>query len=651
MLAWSTLLSQYPTQLYYSVLPFLPSDTYLARHYPTHTSGISILRGRDRSWSPLLFTLRANSWYPGITFAPKGQVVALASLSRLDLFDARSGLPLSSIVGPERTGSYLPHVCGATFNADASEVIVARSQTLQHGYAHCDVVKYNVTRQIGWVHRWALGKYAKFQLSEGGSYVAFDDSTGLSGRGIRIWRTDGGDDIFIMMMTHDIRDLSLSADPAHLVAIATNNTIIVLDVLSGNTLQTLRDEDGSFRISISPDGSFLASVSRFTTRLWSTTQGTLLHTFGTNLGDILVFSLPNRLYMARHSGGGSVCDVLRLFHSGDGSVRNVLAEHDRSVIEPFPFPARIGRVALTPNDTQIAIWAFHDTQVWSLKHFRDAHVDSGPHSILDIDLSSDASLLAIGTETTIEVWDVRIVQCCYVIQSKSTRSDQRSIHFSPRGELIVSDSRDGTIVIDVQMGIIRPTIYSAGGHANNHYRQFGISFDDSTLAALNWEGCIHLWDLPSGVLLHTIDDLQIKSAGFEWSRRDLYLMGSDWVGTHSYFNAKTFQEEHLSDPGDRFEEHGPLRGEGNMLRTRSPHGRKGHLFLALPSHLKINIFHCRGDRVTVLSNEGQLLVLDISGLDAYMKEFCAMESEPEGELGVYLLKFPITIQSCRREHR
>src|SRR5258708_16709242 len=59
MLAYSDIISQYPTQVYYSVLPFLPSDTFLSCHY---SGRISILTVRETSWSPLLFRL-AKSFY------------------------------------------------------------------------------------------------------------------------------------------------------------------------------------------------------------------------------------------------------------------------------------------------------------------------------------------------------------------------------------------------------------------------------------------------------------------------------------------------------------------------------------------------------------------------------------------------------------
>ena len=303
MSMWSKLISQYPTQLYYSVLPFLPSDTYLAHHYPTHTGGISILRGRDRSWSPLLFTLARETPSYKPAFAPKGQMVALASFSGIDLFDGLSGLLLSNMVAPEPSNILSHYICGATFSADASEVIVTRYW--EFGVArYCDVVKYSVTRQIGQVHRTALvteDDMLLIPLSEGGSYVAFPDFAESESR-IRIWRTHGGDDTFVLMRhVDDIQSLQLSADSAHLIAVATGHEIFISDILSGNILQTLDDKDVR-DMCISPNGSFLASMSPWGgIRVWSTTRGTLQSTLK-NAGDILAFSHTNCLYMALYSG-------------------------------------------------------------------------------------------------------------------------------------------------------------------------------------------------------------------------------------------------------------------------------------------------------------------------------------------------------------
>ena len=100
-----------------------------------------------------------------------------------------------------------------------------------------------------------------------------------------------------------------------------------------------------------------------------------------------------------------------------------------------------------------------------------------------------------------------------------------------------------------------------------------------------------------------------------------------------YFNLETFKEEILEEPDDRSQEPNGLYSSGNKLQIRSSRKKiDDPLFLELPSHLNIWVFCSHGDRVCILSTKGQLLLLETSCLDTYMKEYCHLESEPEGEL-------------------
>ena len=611
---WSGTISQYPTQLYYSVLPFLPSNTYLSRHYSTHNKGISIPTGRGSSWSPLLFTLR-NIWRNPTAFAPKGHTVVLAGFSRVDLHDALSGLRLSSIVGPEPPNSSANGVMGATFTPDASEVIVVRHWE-EEGGLHFGVVKYNMARQnaqVLWTAVMEEELRTLIRLSEGGSCVAFPESM-ESGHHIRVLRTNGGEDALIpISRVGDIQDLALTADSAHLIAVAADNTITISDILSRNVLRTLADEDVC-QVCISPDGSFLASRSTAgSTRLWSGSQGTLLATLEVPSGP-LIFSHTDRLYVRAFSDGRSVCDAP--------------ASYNQAVIQSFPFPAHTERIALAPDDSHIAIQALFDTQIWSLKHFGDTHYSSNTrlNTILSVELSRNASLLAVGTQTEIEVWDARMGQRRHIIRSQSANSDKRLIACSPRGDFIASIDRDGIVVVDVQAGALMHTTYpSATGQGRteaSEYQQVGISSDSSRLAART-ANRIEIWDLPTGSLLRTVDDEHVYS--FKWSHTDLYLQYTD-SGGNKHLNTETFQEEDLEDTGDRFR--GPpdhLYRDGQMLRIRSPHRCTDHLFAALPPDLNILKICWCGDRAYIVSVEGRLLLLDISGLGPYMKEFCPAE--------------------------
>src|SRR5258708_33992477 len=79
--------------------------------------------------------------------------------------------------------------------------------------------------------------------------------------------------------------------------------------------------------------------------------------------------------------------------------------------------------------------------------------------------------------------------------------------FSPKGELIVSDSEDGIIVVDVRAGVLMPMTYSfsqGGDQTDVMAENFGISFDSSKIAATSgWDRHLCVWDLPIGTLFHT----------------------------------------------------------------------------------------------------------------------------------------------------
>src|SRR5258708_16635130 len=94
ILANSDMISRNPAQLYYSALPLLPSDTYVARQYPTPRGCISVVSGRENSWTPLLFTLPLGRT---AVFAPGGHIVAVISHEEIQIYNSSNGLLNNSI--------------------------------------------------------------------------------------------------------------------------------------------------------------------------------------------------------------------------------------------------------------------------------------------------------------------------------------------------------------------------------------------------------------------------------------------------------------------------------------------------------------------------------------------------------------------------
>ncbi len=602
ILANSGILSQYPAQLYYSALPFVPSDTYLARQYPIPRDCISVVTGRESSWTPFLFTLPRGE----VAFAPNGHMVAVAppAEDRIQIYNASNGLLNSSI---KRISSTSPSL--AAFTEDGSGVVVVSSHSSSPESSY-EIEKFNLVEQSSqiWTARLESGCCPK--LSEYGSYIAFAEHKDRDTR-VRIWKTDGRGDISIPLdCGGKVQDFDLAGESVHLVAVAAKD-ITILSIPSGAVKRTLYHESAEY-VHISRDGSFLASWTRKKeARLWSITQGTLLATF--ELGGQIspVFSRTNRLYVGEF-----------------GSVRVYDPSADPNNVT-FSLPSDPWSILPMPDESRILIHTRNDIQVWSLRQSMDR--DASRDNIIGIDLSHDASLLALATKTGIEIWDARIGQFCKVIQSRSDDDYRRPVAFSPKGELIASLSDDGIIVVDVGAGELMPMTYS---YSPPRGQDLGvgiavqISFDSSKLAAIQYQPWLErgpgrvtpyicVWNLPSGTLLHSLE-----CNGFideiRWSLTDQYLLFKPQGGNPRYLNAETFQEELLEHPGDHFRRPNYLYYDKRKHKIRL-NGREGPLLLALPLNLHVKYTSSRRDRAGIISGDGRLLLLDTSGLEAYMQ--------------------------------
>src|SRR5258708_2966097 len=275
LLANSDVISRRPAQLYYGVLPFLPSDTYLARQYPISRGCISVLTGRENSWTPMLFTFSGDT--VAVAFAPGGHMLAVGREDGIHIYNASSGLLNSSI----RTISSVDHIPRlAAFTEDECGV-VAVSSKWSDSKVYYQIEKFDLVKQNSQICRTTTcDDDYPLKLSEYGSYVAFAEYK-IMGTRICIWKTDGGDDYDDISIplgcAGNVRDLDLAGE-AHLAAVATED-ITILNIPSGRVQQTLHHK-GARYVRISRDGSFLASwIGEGEARLWSITQGTVLATF------------------------------------------------------------------------------------------------------------------------------------------------------------------------------------------------------------------------------------------------------------------------------------------------------------------------------------------------------------------------------------
>src|SRR5258708_36359908 len=213
ILANSDTISQYPAQLYYSALPFLPSDTYLTHQYPPPRDCISVLTDRGSSWSPLLFTLpRGNV----AAFAPGGHMIAVPSEDQIQIYSALYGL-LNRSIGRISSTDYIPRL--AAFTEDESGIVVVLSPLFWCPESSYQIWKFNLVEGSGQMYLTAPREGYPLRLSEYGSYIAFAEHKNKDTQ-ICIWKTDGTDDVSIPFGKLVVRDLDLAGESVHLVAVA-----------------------------------------------------------------------------------------------------------------------------------------------------------------------------------------------------------------------------------------------------------------------------------------------------------------------------------------------------------------------------------------------------------------------------------------------
>ncbi len=129
--------------------------------------------------------------------------------------------------------------------------------------------------------------------------------------------------------------------------------------------------------------------------------------------------------------------------------------------------------------------------------------------VLDIAFSPDGNHLAVAGDFGILFYDTRIVD--KPIKIEENTGIVRSVAFSPDGKVMASALlNDGTIrILDTNTGELIRTINARTRKENKKLLIWGILFspDGNTIISRHYgqmENAIHLWDIDTGKLLHTL---------------------------------------------------------------------------------------------------------------------------------------------------
>lgn len=330
-------------------------------------------------------------------------------------------------------------------------------------------------------------------------------ASGSSDKTVRLWDVITGFEKKILKgHPHEINSIAFSPDGK---TIASGNTGIhdgerffevtvrLWDISTGELKHTLTEFTGQVNcLAFSPDGDILASgegLPENNVRLWNTDTGYLTHTFKTEIGSIYELLIPQNNTVIAMGGHKKVqsWDLIKL------TTIDLLSDEIGPVIG-LELSVDGKTLVSTGQDKIVRIWAIN-TGIITRKFPIN-------NRTIDISLSANQAYI-ITTEfgNVLGVWEVETGMLKHTITGFT--SPIRSIALAVDDNTIASASFK---VVEIWNASTGNKIHTLTGH--DHYVDtVTFNSDSSVLASGSFDTTIRLWDVVSGVYLHTLTQYRI----------------------------------------------------------------------------------------------------------------------------------------------
>ena len=292
--------------------------------------------------------------------------------------------------------------------------------------------------------------------------------------------------------TYSVNCVVITPDGSRTISAASDNTLKVWDLESGDVVQTLKGHtDWVLGVEVTPDGSRAVSASQdHTLKVWDLASGDVVHSLKGHWRTVTGVAVTSD---GRCAVSASYDGTLRVWNFGSGDLMHTLEGHANGV----------NGVAVTP-DGRRAISASYDRtlKVWDLASGDVLHtLDGHTRGVNGVVVTPDGCrAVSASDDKTLKVWDVASGNVVRSLEDHT--APVIGVAVTPDGRCAVSASYDRTLKVwDLASGDVVQTLE---GHTSS-VNGVAVTPDGRCAISASEDATLKVWDLESGDVVHTRD--------------------------------------------------------------------------------------------------------------------------------------------------